>query len=199
MKKIVRTVWIGALSGLAFMTACCTTKGLSRQERKQLIKERDSIQEMLTRREGAAVYGSPEIIAEYGMETLRLRSRLDSINYKLGENVDLEKSARRIELQGRLNQVRSELRRREGACVYGSPEVMEEWGRETRRLREEADSLQQQINDLDKPKGQKGNDGDVEVLYGSSVPKDLDLPKGGKINNGATMTLYGSPVPNQGE
>ena len=107
------------------------------------------------------------------METLRLRSRLDSINYKLGEDVDLEKGARRIELQERLNQLRAELRRREGACVYGSPEVMEEWGRETRRLREEADSLQQQIKDLDKPKGQKGNDGDAEVLYGSPVPDEI--------------------------
>lgn len=173
MKKIVRTVWISVLSGMAFLTACSSSRGVSKAERQQLIKERDSLQEMLTRREGAAVYGSPEIIAEYGMETLRLRSRLDSINYKLGEDVDLEKGARRIELQERLNQLRAELRRREGACVYGSPEVMEEWGRETRRLREEADSLQQQIKDLDKPKGQKGNDGDAEVLYGSPVPDEI--------------------------
>ena len=63
MKKVVRTVWIGALSGLAFLAACCSQNGLTRKERKQLIKERDSIQEILTRREGAAVYGSPEIIA----------------------------------------------------------------------------------------------------------------------------------------
>ena len=173
MKKIVRTVWIGALSGLAFLTACCSSKGLSKQERKQLIKERDTLQEMLTRREGAAVYGSPEIIAEYGMETLRLRSRLDSINYKLGEDVDLEKGARRIELQERLNQVRAELRRREGACVYGSPEVMEEWGRETRRLREEADSLQRQIKELDMPEGSKTNNGPAEVLYGAPVPEEI--------------------------
>ena len=139
------------MSGLAFLTACCSSKGLSRQERKQLLKERDAIQDMLTRREGAAVYGSPEIIAEYGMETLRLRSRLDSINYKLGENVDLEKGARRIALQERLNSIRAELQRREGACVYGSPEVMEEWGRETRRLKEEAEQIQQEIKALDEP------------------------------------------------
>ena len=85
MKKVVRTVWIGALSGLAFLAACCTQNGLTRKERKQLVKERDSIQEILTRREGAAVYGSPEIIARYGAETYRLRSQLDTINAKLGE------------------------------------------------------------------------------------------------------------------
>ena len=86
MKKVVRTVWIGALSGLAFLAACCTTKGgLTKAERKQLMKERDSIQEILKMREMAAVYGSPEIIQAYGLETLRLRNQLDSINYKLGE------------------------------------------------------------------------------------------------------------------
>lgn len=183
MKKIVRTVWIGALSGLAFLTACCTTKGLSRQERKQLIKERDSIQEMLSRREGAAVYGSPEIIAEYGLETLRLRSRLDSINYKLGEDVDLEKGARRIALQERLNQVRAELRRREGACVYGSPEVMEEWGRETGRLRKEAEDLQQQIKDLDKP--------NIDTITEEEI-KALPIRK---AEGRAADVLYGSPDP----
>jgi len=183
MKKIVRTVWIGALSGLAFLTACCTTKGLSKQERKQLIKERDSLQETLTRREGAAVYGSPEIIAEYGMETLRLRSRLDSINYKLGEDVDLEKGARKIELQERLNQLRAELRRREGACVYGSPEVMEEWGRETRRLKEEAEQIQQEIKALDKPNIDTITEEEIEALPNR------------KSEGRAADVLYGSPDP----
>ena len=123
MKKVVRTVWIGALSGLAFLAACCTQNGLTRKERKQLVKERDSIQEILTRREGAAVYGSPEIIARYGAETYRLRSQLDTINAKLGVNVDLEKSARRVALQERIVELQEALQRREGACVYGSPNL----------------------------------------------------------------------------
>lgn len=183
MKKIVRNVWIGTLSGLAFLTACCSSKGLSRQERKQLLKERDAIQDMLTRREGAAVYGSPEIIAEYGMETLRLRSRLDSINYKLGENVDLEKGARRIALQERLNSIRAELQRREGACVYGSPEVMEEWGRETRRLKEEAEQIQQEIKALDEPNKDTITEEEIEAL---PIRKQ---------EGRAADVLYGSPDP----
>lgn len=148
MKKVVRTVWIGALSGLAFLTACCSEKGLSRAERKQLMKERDSIQEILTRREGAAVYGSPEIIARYGAETYRLRSQLDSINYKLGEDVDLEKSARRVALQDRIVELQAALQRREGACVYGSPEIIEEYGRETQRMRDEIQAIRKELKEL---------------------------------------------------
>ena len=166
MKKVVRTVWIGALSGLAFLAACCSQNGLSRKERKQLVKERDSIQEILTRREGAAVYGSPEVIARYGAETYRLRSQLDTINAKLGVNVDLEKSARRVALQERIVQLQEALQRREGACVYGSPEVIEEYGRETQRLRNELQSVRKELKELNASQEQI-NQGKTETLYGS--------------------------------
>ena len=168
MKKVVRTVWISALSGLAFLAACCTTKGgISRTERKQLVKERDSIQEILSRREGAAVYGSPEMIQKYGLETLRLRSQLDSINYKLGEEVDLEKSAQQYEKQKkkveetmekqkriselsmRLEQLRNTIRERESSCIYGSPEVMAEYAKETQRMKEQAFELEVQIREME--------------------------------------------------
>ena len=148
MKKVVRTVWIGTLSGLAFLAACCSAKGLSKAERKQLVKERDSIQEILTRREGAAVYGSPEIIARYGAETYRLRNQLDSINAKLGEDVDLEKSARRLALQERIVELQEALQRREGACVYGSPEIIEEYGKETQRMRDEITAIRKELKEL---------------------------------------------------
>lgn len=169
MKKIVRTVYIGALSGLAFLAACCSTKGLSKAERKQLIKERDSIQDILTRREGAAVYGSPEIIAKYGAETYRLRSQLDSINAKLGENVDLEKSARRVALQERIVELQAALQRREGACVYGSPEIIQEYGKETQRMRDELQAVRKELRELNEPTS-KVFEGDAEVLYGSPKP-----------------------------
>ena len=170
MKKVVRTVWIGALSGLAFLAACCTQNGLTRKERKQLVKERDSIQEILTRREGAAVYGSPEIIANYKLENLRMQSRLDTINAKLGEEVDLEKSAQRVALQERIANLQAALQRREGACVYGSPEVLEEYGKETRRMRDELEAVRKELRELEKSEGSKINDGKVEALYGVPVP-----------------------------
>ena len=150
MKKVVRTVWIGALSGLAFLAACCSAKGLSKAEKRQLEQERDSIQEILTRREGAAIYGSPEIMARYGLETYRLQNQLDSINAKLGEDVDLEKSARRLALQERVAEIQAALQRREGACVYGSPEIIQQYGEETRLMRQELTDLQDQLKELDK-------------------------------------------------
>jgi hypothetical protein len=148
MKKVVRTVWIGALSGLAFLAACCSAKGLSKAEKRQLEQERDSIQQILASREGAAVYGSPEIIARYGLETCRLQNQLDSINAKLGVDVDLEKSARRLALQERVAELQAALQRREGACVYGSPEIIEEYGKETQRMREELKAVKKELKEL---------------------------------------------------
>ena len=169
MKKVVRTVWISALSGLAFLAACCSTKGLSKAEKEKLTRERDSIQDILTRREGAAIYGSPEMMARYGVETYRLQNQLDSINAKLGEEVDLETSARRLALQERIADLQAAIQRREGACVYGSPEIIEEYGRETQRMRDELKAVRKELRELNNTDSQI-NDGKVEALYGASVP-----------------------------
>ncbi len=149
MKKVVRTVWIGALSGLAFLAACCSPKGLSRAERKQLIKERDAIQEILKGREGSCIYGTPEVMARYKTEQYLLQCQLDSINAKLGENVDLEKSKQRYELQRRISDLKSDIFERENSCIYGSPEVMESYEEETWRMREELNDLQNQLKVLE--------------------------------------------------
>ena len=149
MKKVVRTVWIGALSGLAFLAACCSsTKGLSKAERKQLVRERDSIQEILSRREGSTIYGTPEVMAQYKLENYRLHCELDTINNKLGEDVDFEKNAQRYALQQRIIDLQTTLNRREGACIYGTPEVMEEYGKETRRMQDELQGLKKQLKEL---------------------------------------------------
>jgi hypothetical protein len=151
MKKVVRTIWIGTLSGLAFLAACGTTKGgLTKAERKQLIKERDSIQEILSSREGSTIYGTPEIMAQYKLENYRLHCQLDSINSRFGEDVDLEKSAQRYQLQQRIMELRTIIYERENSCIYGSPEVMEEYGNETRRMRGELEELQKQLKGLGK-------------------------------------------------
>ena len=140
MKKVVRIVWIGALTGLAFLVACCSTKGLTKAEKKQLKRDRDSIQQALDMywmscRDSVP---SPEFMVEYN----RLQYQIDSINYRLGKRVDLEESKRILEeskqqanmnkdrtaLQQRIDELRMALERREGACIYGSPEVMKEYG-----------------------------------------------------------------------
>ena len=87
-------------------------------------------------------------MARRAADTYRLMSQLDSINAKLGEEVDLEKSARRVALQERIVELQEALMRREGACVYGSPEIIEEYGRETQRMRQEVEDLRSQIREL---------------------------------------------------
>lgn len=149
MKKVMRTVWIGVLSGLAFLVACSSSNGLTRKERKQLKHERDSIQEILNMREMAAVYGSPDIIASYGAENARLQYELDSINHRLGKDVDMEKSKKRLALKKQLAELQQALQYREGACVYGSPEIIQRYGEETRQMRQQVEELRQQIQELD--------------------------------------------------
>ena len=83
MKKFGRTIWIGILAGMAFLGACASHKGLTKTERADLEHQRDSIQQVIQGREGACVYGSPEIIQEYGAETQRLRNQLNEINARL--------------------------------------------------------------------------------------------------------------------
>lgn len=86
MKKTARRIWIAVLSAVAFLVACVSSKGLVKSERAQLIKERDSLREIIREREQSCVYGSPEIIHRYGAETQRMRQELDSINKLLGED-----------------------------------------------------------------------------------------------------------------
>ena len=45
-------------------------------------------------------------------------------------------------MQERLEKLRATIRDREMSCVYGSPEVLQEYSAHTRELRREADSLQ---------------------------------------------------------
>lgn len=149
MKKVVRIVWIGALSGIAFLAACCTTKGgLTRAERKHLTKERDSIQEILNKREMAVVYGSPEIIANYKAESYRLQYELDSLNHRLGQDIDMEKSKTRWQLQQRLVELKTTLQHRESACIYGSPEVMERYREKNNSIRQEIMEVEKQLEEL---------------------------------------------------
>lgn len=54
------------------------------------------------------------------------------------------------ELQERIAQIREALKKREMACVYGSPEVIENYSRETMRMRQEADSLQNILDNYGK-------------------------------------------------
>ncbi len=51
MKKLVRSVWICALTGLAFLAACTMQKGLTRSQIWQLTKKRQALIERINQLE----------------------------------------------------------------------------------------------------------------------------------------------------
>ena len=54
------------------------------------------------------------------------------------------------ELKARIDELRAIVEEREMSCVYGPPEIIAEYGRETSRLRGELNELQRKLDDLDK-------------------------------------------------
>lgn len=67
----------------------------------------------------------------------------DNLDTKKDDSVHKDSiNVRRAELQERLEKLRATIRDREMSCVYGSPEVLQEYSAHTRELRREADSLQ---------------------------------------------------------
>ena len=202
MKKVVRTVWISLLSGLAFLVACTGTKGISRTEKKQLKAERTSlINELDNIHRNAADITNPEALLAAKQNEFSIICQLNDIDNRLGNKDDQAKSSEQLgtvatqidslkqvikankdgegditpcvygppggnlnvmkeqhrielmeqlgELTSRFNELQSALKRREGACVYGSPEVMERYKKETNRLRHEADSINQEIQNVE--------------------------------------------------
>ena len=86
MKRFFKKTWIGVVAlATLIVGACCSSKNtndnkMSKKELKERIAELRAIVE---EREMSCVYGSPEIIAEYGRETGRLRAELDSLQKEL--------------------------------------------------------------------------------------------------------------------
>ena len=127
MKKVVRIVWISALSGLAFLGACCSSRGLSRAEKKKLVKERDAIEKALAQelsfKEDTGYW---DFVVERA-ERYELMNKLDSINFRLGEDVDLDKNVHRRELQGHLDTLYFSLYNFDNALIYGPPDDMDSY------------------------------------------------------------------------
>ena len=122
MKKIVRTVCIGLLSGLAFLAACTSSKTSAK----------------------------PEANAANQEEINEMNARLNRIEQRIKEMKNPDAVDRKTQLQQQLDSINNILQRREGASIYGSPEVMEKYRNETLRLYKEASQIQKQLEDLNK-------------------------------------------------
>ena len=126
MKKVVRTVWISTLSGLAFLAACCTQNGLTRKERKQLAKEREEVMMELDRTRGYDAEGPLEDFMIHKENIYALENKLDSINFRLGDSIDLDRNFRRRQILRRIDSLNYLIRNYTPPCIYGSPEMMEQ-------------------------------------------------------------------------
>ena len=86
MKNVFKKTWIGILAiATVIVGACCSGKQSSDDKpSKRELKERIAqLKAIVKDREMSCVYGSPEIIQEYGRETRRLRAELDSLQNEL--------------------------------------------------------------------------------------------------------------------
>lgn len=93
MKKIFRKAWVGVLAVAAVIAGACGTNKNTRatnddpvnnevnaKPTKQELRDRImAIRQRIKEREMSCVYGSPEIIQQYGQETNRLRHEADSL------------------------------------------------------------------------------------------------------------------------
>lgn len=81
MKRIFLKSWIFILSLAALLVGSCSeSKKMSKNEKKKDLQTKiDSLNQVLKMREGACVYGPPELIAKYGEETDRIRMERDSL------------------------------------------------------------------------------------------------------------------------
>ena len=86
MKRIFKKTWIGVVAlATLIVGACCSNKSTGEQKMsKKELKERIAeLRAIVEEREMSCVYGSPEIIAEYGRETGRLRQELNELQKEL--------------------------------------------------------------------------------------------------------------------
>lgn len=237
MKKIVRTVWISMLTGLAFLVACTGPGKLTRAEKKQLKNERteivtklqayqkdwrvdaenhlldigpsivldkdkyDAIKELYKDRQeeqallerllnidqalkdDKAAQNSEQRLGDVRERTLLLRDAIQNAEpprlYGPPPISDRQRSLDSLrqaqsrepkemlygppttpksdrlskqelndkigQLQSDLDSIRALLQRREGACVYGSPEVIERYRQKTERLRSEGQEIEKEL------------------------------------------------------
>ena len=150
MKKTIRIVWISALSGLAFLTACWSHKGLTRKERKQLTEERVVVERELKEKQ-AYVEGNewdPYDVFFFNKQVYALQNRLDSIDFRLGDSIDLDRNIRRRQILQRIDSLSYLVKREESACVYGPPPGMyEDYDKEQAAMESDLKILRRQLKE----------------------------------------------------
>lgn len=134
MKKVVRTVWISILTGLAFLAACTCPNKMTKTEKKQAKQERDSITDEVNKTEDPRQFTPKTVYGPPPANPNRIK-RFEQ---------------RKSELEERLQLLIETINEREGSELYGSPEVIEEYRQETEELRKEAADVERELLQLNK-------------------------------------------------
>ena len=96
------------------------------------------------------------MLVESQSEYYGMLNRLDSINFRLGEDIDLTKNVRRRELLYRIDSLQAMVCEVENAKVYGSPEVIAEFkhrrSARIEQLEEEIKNTRDALEALDQAK-----------------------------------------------
>lgn len=174
--KILKKTWIGILALATAVVAACTatkrtpettdtaepqpTDNDNLSENDELTVPKDSISarraELQSRleklravikdREMSCVYGSPEVLQQYSATTRAMRHEADSLQNELLNMLQSEKNT----LKERLDAIDETVNARSGAKVYGPPEMINKYNNRTNSLRESRDSLQNEIDKIDR-------------------------------------------------
>ena len=171
--KIVKKTWIGILAmATAVVAACTSTKRTSESaeavppadndelgenenatmpkdsinaRRAELQARLEKLRAIIKDREMSCVYGSPEVLQEYSAHTRELRHEADSLQNELLQMLQSEKDS----LKDRLDAIDETVKTRSGAKVYGPPEMINRYNNHNKKLRENRDSLQHEIEKID--------------------------------------------------
>lgn len=167
MKKIIRVVRIGALSGLAFLAACSSQNGLSRKERKQLVKEREQVQEELLQYQRCADTDDYDEFMYCNGQFYALENRLDAINFRLGDGIDLDRNYRRRQILQRIDSLNFLIENYTPPCIYGGPDLNDGSWTVDDGLDDLYQKLEKAEDELDAIDGIDEKEIPYEVLYGS--------------------------------
>ena len=171
--KIVKKTWIAILAmATAVVAACTSTKRTSESaeavppadndelgenenagmpkdsinaRRAELQVRLEKLRAIIKDREMSCVYGTPEVMKEYSARTRAMRQEADSLQNELLKMLESEKNT----LQDRLDSIDETVKNRSGAKVYGPPEMINSYNNNNKKLRENRDSLQHEIEKID--------------------------------------------------
>ena len=124
MKKIVRIVWIGLLSGMAFLVACTSQNRLTRAQRNELQKEREAVtQQIDSLRSMAARTNDAKETFRLRNEELKLRDRLGIIANQLKDTDAFVLNMEKIDaIQQEMDSLQRVIDHGNiPPCVYGPP------------------------------------------------------------------------------